>query len=29
MIANRLRGGESFTVHLLVRDQQLKSAEGK
>ncbi|KAI7858588.1 ubiquitin-related domain-containing protein [Circinella umbellata] len=25
--SNRLRGGESFTVHLLVRDQQLKSAE--
>ncbi|KAI9488136.1 hypothetical protein BDB00DRAFT_792106 [Zychaea mexicana] len=27
--SNRLRGGESFTVHLLVRDQQLKSADGK
>ncbi|KAI8138081.1 ubiquitin-2 like Rad60 SUMO-like-domain-containing protein [Fennellomyces sp. T-0311] len=25
--SNRLRGGESFTVHLLVRDQQLKSAD--
>ncbi|KAI9271704.1 ubiquitin-2 like Rad60 SUMO-like-domain-containing protein [Phascolomyces articulosus] len=25
--SNRLRGGELFTVHLLVRDQQLKSAD--
>lgn len=27
--ANRLHGGDSFTVHLLIREHQTKSVEGK
>lgn len=28
LVANKLEGGESYTVHLVVRDYSKKSAEG-